>query len=329
MSDVYKVAVTGALGQIAYSLIFRIVSGEMLGPNKKIALSLVDVPGSTKSMEGLIMELQDGCFPLLDSVSFSDDPMKGFEGVDLAVLIGARPRGPGMERVELLRANGEIFVHQGRALDKVASKNVKVVVIGNPCNTNALICMHNAPSLDKNNFSCLMMLDQKRAHFQLAQKAGVPTEAVTNVTIWGNHSITQVPDSVHALINKKPLASVILDREWLDGEFMKTVQTRGAQVIKARGKSSAASAANAIVAHVQEMMQKTNESNWFSSGVYSKGNPYGIDENLIFSFPIVSNGEGDWSFVENLDIDSQLEKKIKESEEELIKERDMVKSWLK
>lgn len=328
MGSVCKIAVTGALGQIAYSLLFRIASGQMLGPNQKVALSLLDIPGAEKGLEGLVMELQDGCFPLLDSVSFSDDPMKAFEGVDIALLVGAKPRGPGMERGDLLEANGKIFVSQGKALGAVAAKEVKVVVVGNPCNTNALICLHQS-GLNPSQFSCLMMLDQNRAQFQLAHRAGKEVAAISNVTIWGNHSATQVPDSEHALIEGTPVSSVLHDQAWLEGEFIETVQKRGAEVIRARGKSSAASAANAIIDHVKAFMYETETGYWFSSGVFSKGNPYGIDEGLIFSFPIISKGKGQWNFVDHLTLSSALKERIKLSEAELIKERDSVKQWLR
>ncbi|PCI78078.1 malate dehydrogenase [Candidatus Aerophobetes bacterium] len=328
MQGACKVAVTGALGQIAYSLIFRIASGQLLGSNQKIILSLLDVAGANKSAEGLIMELHDCAFPLLESVSYSSDPYEGFKGADIAILIGAKPRGPGMERVELLKTNGKIFIDQGKALGEVASKEVKVLVVGNPCNTNALICMHHAKGINKNQFSCMTMLDQHRAEHQIALKAGVDITAVTNLAVWGNHSLTQVPDFSHALIEDKPMASVILDHAWMETEFLSAVRERGSKVIDARGKSSAASAANAIVDHIRAMMVPTEDNRWFSSGVYSEKNPYGVEEGLFFSFPLTSAGNGQWSFVEGLTITPFLAEQIKASEKELINEREMVKHLL-
>lgn len=326
MKDVCKVAITGALGQIAYSLIFRIASGQMFGMDQKVILSLIDIPDGKKSADGLMMELHDCGFDLLESVSFSSNPYEGFEGADVAILIGAKPRGPGMERIDLLKANGAIFIDQGKALGQVASKQVKVVVVGNPCNTNALICMHHAQGIDPSQFSCLMMLDQNRARYQIAKKAGVAVSSVHNLIIWGNHSTTQVPDFEHGLIGDRLVSDVIEDGAWLKSVFCETVQKRGAAVIGARGKSSAASAASAIIDHVRAFSGKSAAA--FSAGVHSKGNPYGIDENLVFSFPLLSSGAYLWSFVEGLTLTPYLQQQLKVTEQELIKEREMVKHLL-
>ncbi len=313
-----KVAVTGGAGQIAYSLLFRLASGEVFG-NQPLAIHILEIPEALGALEGVAMELQDGAFPLLEQVVLGSDPYKVFEGVDWALLVGARPRGPGMERADLLQANGKIFVEQGRALNEVASRDVKVLVVGNPCNTNCLIALHNAPDLPRENFQAMTRLDQNRATAQLALQAGVPLRGASPVIIWGNHSSTQVPDFVHATIGQKP-ATEVLDRSWLEGEFFQVVQKRGAAIIKARGKSSAASAANAAIDHVK---------NWhgggelFSAACWSEGNPYDLDEGLVFSFPCDTKG-----VVPGFTWDDFLEEKIRASEAELKQERDDVGSSL-
>lgn len=267
------------------------------------------------------MELEDGAFPLLKEVGVYADPMKAFEGADLALLIGAKPRGPGMERSDLLAENGKIFIEQGKALDKVAHKNVKVIVVGNPCNTNALIAMREAKSLNPRNFFAMTRLDQNRAAFQLAKKAGVFVEDVSHMVVWGNHSSTQVPDYYNAKIKGRPASEVIKDEPWFTSTFIPTVQTRGAEVIKVRGKSSAASAANALIDSVRSFMGASDE--WFSLGVLSDGNPYGIKEGLIYSFPCVSRGNGDISIINNAKLNDALRSRLKASEDELIQEREM------
>ncbi len=316
---VRRIAVTGGAGQIAYNLLFRIASGEMLGVDQPVALHILEIPQALDALKGVVMELQDCAFPLLEEVVIGSDPHKVFKGVDLALLVGAKPRGPGMERKDLLEGNAKIFVEQGKALNAVASPDVRVLVVGNPCNTNALICAKNAPDLPPEHFFAMTRLDENRAAIQLALKAGVPVRDVTNVTIWGNHSSTQVPDFVNAKIGDKPATSVISDRKWLEGEFLTTVQKRGAAIIAARGKSSAASAANGAIDAIQSLY---NPAEWCSMGVYSKGNPYGIDNDLIFSFPCRSDGEGNLEIIADVPWDDFLVKKIAATEKELKEERE-------
>lgn len=323
-----RIAITGAAGQIAYSLIFRIAAGELFGPQEKVALHLLDLPEALGALDGVMMELSDCAFPLLQEIKTGSNPEEVFEGIDVAFLIGAKPRGPGMERKELLGANGKIFVEQGRALEKSASKTVRVLVVGNPCNTNCLIAMHHAPKIPKEHFHAMTRLDQNRASFQLAAKAGVPIETVTNMAIWGNHSSTQVPDFTHAKIQGRPAAEVIRDLPWLQGEFFSKVQKRGAEVIAARGKSSAASASQAALDSMRSLFHPTKKGDWISLGVYAGKNGYGIDEDLIFSFPCTSSGKGDFSRVEGLSWDPFLREKIHLTQKELIEERDLIKNLL-
>jgi len=324
-----RIAVTGAAGQIAYSLIFRIAAGELLGSNVPIALHLLDVPEAATTLRGIEMELNDCVFPLLKEVKISTSPEDAFGGVHYALLVGAKPRGPGMERKDLLADNGKIFVGQGSALNKVASKDVLVFVVGNPCNTNCLIAMHHAPALPRKNFFAMTRLDQNRAVFQLAAKANVSVEEVTNVTIWGNHSSTQVPDFLNAKIRGRPAIDVIHDRKWLEGEFVQKIQKRGAEVIAARGKSSAASAANAIVGTIRSLLTPTLSGQWFSLAVPSEGNPYGIPEDLVFSFPCKSQGKGDWTIAAGLALDPFLKEKLRLTQKELMEERDLVSHLLR
>lgn len=327
MKKARKIAVTGGAGQIAYNLLFRIASGDMFGPDAPVELHILEVPEVMKALEGVKMELQDCAFPLLTKISIGSDPNKIFEGIDLALLIGSKPRGPGMERGDLLQENAKIFVEQGKALEKSADRNVKVYVVGNPCNTNALIALENAPSIPRKNFHAMTRLDQNRASFQLAQKANVGVHEVSNVTIWGNHSSTQVPDFTHAKIQGKPADSVITDQNWLQNTFVSTVQKRGAEIIAARGKSSAASAASAVIDAIQSLYHPTAPGNWFSSGVWAENNPYEIEEQLIYSFPIRSKGEGEWEFVKDLKLDGWLLKKLAETQRELVEERDQVRGF--
>lgn len=323
-----RVAVTGSAGQIAYSLLFRIAHGDFLGPDQPIALHLLDIPVSDEALKGVKMELDDSVFPLLKEVHIGSQPEEIFGGVHYAFLVGAKPRGPGMERKDLLADNGKIFVEQGRALNRVAAKEVRVLVVGNPCNTNCLIAIHNAPDLPKNQFHAMTRLDQNRAVFQLAAKAGVGIEEVTHMAIWGNHSATQVPDFGNAKIGGIPVPRVISDRKWLENEFISIIQKRGAQVIAARGKSSAASAANAALGALRSITEPTPAGHWFSSGVYTQGNPYGIDEDLVFSFPCRSKGRGDFEIVSGLPIDPFLKEKIVLTQKELREERDLVRGLL-
>jgi malate dehydrogenase len=322
------VAITGAAGQIAYSLIFRIANGELFGQSEPIALHLLDLPETINVLKGIQMELEDCIFPLVKEIHIGSNPEEVFAGVQYAFLVGSKPRGPNMERSELLSENGKIFVGQGKALHKVADKNVQILVVGNPCNTNCLILMHQMPDLRRDHFHAMTRLDHNRAIFQLAHKANVPLEEVTDVTIWGNHSSTQVPDFVNAKIRGKPVVDVI-DRKWLETDFFTTVQKRGASVIATRGKSSAVSAANAALQAMRSIVMVTPEGHWFSSGVVSNGNPYGIADDLIFSFPCRSNGKGEGTILPGLHLDPFLRKKLGETQKELLEERDAVVHFLK
>ncbi len=324
-----RIAVTGGAGQIAYSLLFRIASGELLGPDQPVALHLLDLPAALEGLKGVVMELEDCAFPLLKEIKVGIQPEAIFEGIHFAFLVGSKPRGPGMERKDLLADNGKIFVEQGAALNKTASKDVKVLVVGNPCNTNCLIAMQHAPNLSKKNFHSMLRLDQNRATSQLALKAQVGVDEVTNVVVWGNHSSTQVPDFVNAKIRGRPVLESIHDRNWLENDFFQKVQKRGAAVIAARGKSSAASAANAAIGAMRSILFPTPQGNWFSSGIYSKGNPYGIAEDLVFSFPCRSTGFGDFEVVSGLKIDPFLKEKIDLTQKELMEERDLVAHLLR
>lgn len=321
-----RIAVTGGAGQLAYSLLFRIARGEMLGMDQPLILHILEIPAMLKALEGVKMELEDCAFPLLREIHIGSDPRLLFEGVHYALLVGATPRGPGIERSELLQLNGAIFIEQGKALNEVADPAVKVLVVGNPCNTNCLIAMHNAPKLPRHNFHAMTRLDQNRAAWQLAAKAGVPVADVKRVTIWGNHSSTQVPDFLNAEIRHQPAPEVIHNQAWLEGEFIETVQKRGAAIIAARGKSSAASAASAVIDAIKALTTPTPTGEWFSSAVWSEGNPYGIDENLIFSFPCRSNGNGGWEIVPHLELNPFLTERLKVTEKELIEEREIALS---
>jgi malate dehydrogenase len=326
MTEPIRIAVTGGAGQIAYSLLFRLASGELL-PGKEISLRILEIPEAMMQLEGVKMELQDCAFPLLRDVVISSDPWTVFEGVSYAFLVGAKPRGPGQERKDLLAENGKIFVEQGKALNQGALKNVQVLVVGNPCNTNCLIAMHHAPKIPRQNFSAMMQLDQHRAEAFLAARAGCPVRDVHNMCIWGNHSTTQVPDFIHARIKNKPVIEVIHDRAWLENDFMKLVQNRGAEIIKARGKSSSASAAHAALVAMKARITDTKEGEFFSSAIHSEHNSYGIDKHLIFSFPCKVS-KGVISEVKGITWDTYLERLIKLSEQELIQERDMVRHLL-
>lgn len=322
------VVVTGGAGQIAYALLFRIAKGDLLGPDQPIALHILEVPEAVKALEGVQMELEDCAFPLLKSIEIGSDPRVIFKNADYAILVGAKPRSPGMERKDLLADNGKIFIDQGKALNEVAKKDVKVLVVGNPCNTNCLITMHYAPSIPKKNFHAMTRLDQNRASALLAKKANADIEDVSHVIIWGNHSATQVPDSEHAKIKKSSVDAHIKDKSWLENDFVSTVQKRGAAVLNARGKSSAASAASAIIDAVRALHKPTAEGDTFSSAILSDGNPYGIKEGLIFSFPLTSKGNGDWEIVKGLKLSEELKKKISATEKELLEERELVKDLL-
>lgn len=324
MKPLKRVAVTGGAGQIAYNLLFRIASGEMLGFDQPIALHILEIPEAMTMLEGVKMELEDCAFPLLKEIHIGSDPNKIFKGVHYALLVGAKPRGPGMERGDLLNENGKIFIGQGRALNDVADRNVKILVVGNPCNTNCLIAMANAPDLPRENFHAMTRLDQNRAQAQLALKAGVDVADVDNVIIWGNHSATQVPDYLNARIKGKPASEVIKDHAWFEGPFITTVQKRGAAIIAARGKSSAASAASSAIDAVKAIVNPTTPGKWFSTGVYAKGNPYGINEDIVFSFPCRSKGDGTFEIVPGLKWDNFIKDKVKLTEKELLEERELV-----
>lgn len=323
-----RIVVTGAAGQIAYSLFFRIAQGDLFEKKEPLALYLCDIPGMEAVMEGVAMEIEDCAFPLLKEIRFGTNPFEMFEKVDLALLVGAKPRGPQMERSDLLKDNGKIFVEQGRALNESANKDVKVFVVGNPCNTNCLIAMNNAPKLSRKNFHAMMRLDQNRATVQLAKKANVAVEDVSCMTIWGNHSTTQVPDFTNARILKKLAEEVIADRTWLQEEFFDTVQKRGAQIIQARGKSSAASAANALIDAVKALYRPTPKDDWFTTAVCTDTNPYGIAKDLIFGFPCRSKGEGDYEIVADVPWDFFIKEKIAITQKELLSEKECIQHFL-
>src|ERR1700761_5043213 len=296
-----RVAVTGAAGQIGYAILFRIASGQLLGPDVPVHLSLLEIPDALKAVEGTAMELDDCAFPLLAGVDISDDPNQAFDGVNIALLIGARPRSKGMERSDLLEANGGIFKPQGKALNDHAASDIKVLVVGNPANTNCLIAQQNAPDIPAERFTSMMRLDHNRAIAQLAAKAGVPVREVTNMTVWGNHSPTQYPDIFHAKVKGANAAEVVNDQEWLESDFIPTGQKRGAAVIGARGASSAASAANAAVEHVHDWVLGTPDGDWVSMGIPSDGS-YGIAEGVFAGYPCTTSG-GEYTVVEGLEID--------------------------
>ena len=327
MSNLVKVAVTGAAGQIGYAMLFRLASGEAFGPDTRVALHLLEIPPALKAVEGVVMELNDCAFPLLDNMVITDDPNVAFDGVNWALLVGAKPRGKGMERGDLIRENGPIFTGQGQALTKAAS-DLQVLVVGNPANTNALIAANNADGVPVERFHAMTRLDENRAYAQLAEKAGVTVNDVSNVTIWGNHSATQYPDAENAKINGKTVYDVIDDHDRLKSEFINTVQKRGAAIIAARGSSSAASAANGAIDHVKSMVTKTPEGHWFSSAVPSDGS-YGIAEGIMFSYPITSDGQGNYSIVQGLQLSDWAKEKIAATEAELRKERETVADLLK
>ena len=318
-----KVTVTGAAGQICYSLLFRIASGALLGPDQPVELRLLEITPALKALEGVVMELDDCAFPLLSGVEIGDDPLKVFDGVHLAMLVGARPRGAGMERSDLLSANGAIFTAQGKALNQVAADDIRVLVTGNPANTNALIAMTNAPDIPRERFAALTRLDHNRAISQLAKKVGVPVTSISHMTIWGNHSSTQYPDIFHAFVDGRP-ASDLVTEEWIENDFIPTVAKRGAAVIAARGSSSAASAANATVECMHDWVLGTPQSEWTSMSIPSDGS-YGVPAGLISSFPVTVEGGRPPQIVQGLDIDAFSRAKIDASVAELSEERDAVK----
>jgi malate dehydrogenase len=323
-----RVAVTGAAGQIGDSLLFRIANGDMLGKDQPVILQLLEIPDekAQKALKGVMMELEDCAFPLLADMSAHGDPMTGFKDADYALLVGARPRGPGMERADLLAANAQIFTAQGKALDKVASRGVKVLVVGNPANTNAYIAMKSAPSLKPTQFTAMMRLDHNRALTQVAQKVGRPVSSVKKMTIWGNHSATQYPDVFRAEVDGKAAWPMINDQQWLESNFIPTIQKRGAAIIDARGLSSAASAANAAMDHVRNWVNGTPDGDWVSMGIPSDGS-YGIPEGLMYGFPVTCKN-GQYSIVKGIDISDFSRSKMQATQKELEEERDGVKHLL-
>ena len=323
-----RVAVTGAAGQIGYSLLFRIASGDMLGKDQPVILQLLEIPDekAQKALKGVMMELDDCAFPLLHGMVAASDPMVAFKDVDVALLVGARPRGPGMERKDLLEANGKIFAPQGQALDKVAKRDVRVLVVGNPANTNCLIAMKNAKSLKPTQFTGMMRLDHNRAVSQISQKISKPIASVRKVAVWGNHSATQYPDLFHAEAEGKKGWPMINDQAWLESTFIPTVQKRGAAIIEARGLSSAASAANAAIDHVRDWVKGSREGDWVSMGIPSDGS-YGIPEGVIYGFPVTCKG-GRYEIVKGIDISDFGRKRMDATLKELHEERDGVKHLL-
>jgi malate dehydrogenase len=323
MNEPVKVAVSGAAGQIGYSLLFRIASGEMLGPDQPVILQMLEITPALGALDGVAMELEDCAFPLLNGMVKTDDALEAFDDADFALLVGAMPRKEGMERSDLLAANGAIFTNQGHALASSAKPDVKVLVVGNPANTNALIAMNNAKGMDPANFTAMTRLDHNRSVSQLASRLDVPVSSIRRMTIWGNHSTTQYPDLIHCEVDGRPAWELVDDQSWIDGEYIPKVAKRGAEVIKARGASSAASAANAAIDHMRDWVHDTPEGDWVSMGVPSDGS-YGVPEGLISSFPCVIRG-GEWQIVQGLEIDDYSRSKIDASVAELEDERAAVR----
>jgi len=323
MANPVRVVVTGAAGQIGYALLFRIASGQLLGPDTQIELRMLEIPQARGALDGVAMELDDCAFPLLSNVVPTDDPDEAFDGANVCMLVGARPRTKGMERGDLLEANGAIFTVQGKAINDKAADDVKVLVVGNPANTNAIIAMHSAPDVPNDRFTAMMRLDHNRALTQVAQRTGVAVSDVTNMTIWGNHSATQYPDVVHAKVSGASAWDAIGDEAWVADTFIPTVQTRGAAIIEARGGSSVASAANAAIDHMHDWVLGSRPNDWVSMGVCSTGQ-YGTPEGLIVGLPTTCSG-GQWSVVEGLDLDEFSKPRIDASVAELAEERQAVK----
>ena len=323
-----RVAVTGAAGQIGYSLLFRIAAGDLLGKDQPVILQLLEIPDekAQKALRGVMMELDDCAFPLLAGTVPASDPMVAFKDVQVALLVGARPRGPGMERKDLLEANGKIFAPQGQALDRVADRNVKVLVVGNPANTNCLIAMRNAPSLKPSQFTGMMRLDHNRAVTQLAQKVGKSVSAIRKVTVWGNHSATQYPDLFQAEADGKKLWPMINDQAWLENHFIPTVQKRGAAIIDARGLSSAASAANAAIDHIRDWISGSRDGDWVTMGVPSDGS-YGIPDGVIYGYPVTTRN-GSYQVVKGIELSEFSRKRMEATLKELHEERDSVRQLL-
>ncbi len=322
-----KIAITGAAGQIGYSLLFRLASGEVFGPKVKVKLHLLELPDALKAAEGLAMELEDCAFPTLAGVECFDQAEDAFSGVNWALLVGSKPRGPGMERSDLIRANAPIFVRQGKALARAAS-NVRIAVVGNPCNTNALIAQHHCKDIPATRFSAMTMLDENRGKALLAKKLGLQVEEVSNLIVWGNHSPTMYPDFENALVGGKPVEQICKDRKWLETEYLTQVQQRGTAIINARGKSSAASAASACIDHIRRFNEPTPTGECFSAAVASNGEHYGIPKGLIFSFPLRTLANGTYEIVPNMPVSAFAREKLKITADELLKEREFVQDQL-
>ncbi len=328
MTAPIRIAVTGGAGQIAYSLLFRIGNGEVFGSKQPVILQILEIPPAMDALRGVVMELQDSAQTLLHDVIISDDPMVAFKDANWAILVGGMPRGPGMERSDLIAANGPIFVAQGRALNECAAEDIRVLVVANPCNSNCLVARANAPDIPADRWFAMTRLDENRAKFQLAQKAGVRVSDVSNLAIWGNHSVTQFPNFEHALIKGNATEAVINNRSWLEQDFMSTVQKRGAAIINARGKSSAASAANAALDTIRSLVSPTPAGDWFSAGIPSEGNPYGIDDGLIYSFPLRRSSDGAIEIIDGLELSDFAMRKVRATEAELLAEREAISDLL-
>ncbi|PID77351.1 MAG: malate dehydrogenase [Deltaproteobacteria bacterium] len=325
MKPPVRVAITGAAGQISYSLIFRVAAGDMLGKDQPVILQLLEIPQAMEALKGVVMELNDCAFPLVAGIETTDDPNAAFKDTNYAILVGSRPRGPGMERSDLLQANGAIFTAQGKALNDHADPEVKVLVVGNPANTNALILLKNAPKLKPENITSMMRLDHNRSKSQIAEKIGSHSSLVKKVVVWGNHSATQFPDISYAAVDGKPVAEQV-DHDWYVNTFIPTVQQRGAAIIKARGASSAASAASAAIDHMRSWVLGS-DGEWVSMSVYSKGNSYGVDEDIMFSFPVTCEN-GRWKEVSGLEIGDFQREMIRKTEQELLVEKEAIKDMV-
>jgi len=328
MKSPIRVAVTGGAGQIAYSLLFRIGNGEVFGADQPVILQILEIPAALSALQGVVMELNDSAQPLVHDIIATDDANVAFKDANWAILVGGKPRSKGMERKDVIGANAPIFVDQGKALNDNAADDIRVVVVANPCNSNALIAKSNAPDIPADRWFAMTRLDENRAKAQIATKAGVLTSQVTNVGVWGNHSATQFPNFEQILVDGKPALEVITDRDWWENDFMKTNQQRGKAIIEARGKSSAASAANAALDTIRSLVIPTPEGDWHSAAIFSAGNPYGVDENLMYSFPLRTKEDGSYEIVAGLELSEYAQGKVTASEEELIGEREGVTDLL-
>ena len=329
MKTPIRVAVTGGAGQIGYSLLYRLANGEAFGPDQPVILQILEIPQAQDALRGVVMELEDCAFPLLADIVPTDKAEVAFKYANWAVLVGGKPRGKGMERADVIKDNAPIFVEQGRAINDYAADDIRALIVANPCNTNALIAMNSAPDIPASRWFAMTRLDQNRARSQIAKKAGVPVTAVSHLAIWGNHSPTQFPDFEHALIDGKPALDVIPDRAWWEGDFLKKCQQRGKEIINARGKSSAASAANAIVNHLQALQGVTPSNDWTSAAIPSNGNPYGVPDGLVFSFPLHVTGPGTYEMITGLELSAYAKDRLRITTEELQDERDAILALLK